>query len=273
MTEFDQVAPVYDATRPPPTTAEIEAVRQALRPARSVFEAGVGTGRYASVLAAEGLEVTGADIAIEMLRRARAKGLRRLARADLHHLPWRDGAFDAALMVHVLQLIPDPFAALAELLRVARDRAVVVIPERTAGQLERPGRLLEAYRASARRRGIEIPPRLRYWENGDRLLAGLPPSELTRVEGRPRSADRRRSWEELRSFGGFVAVPEAVHREIVAELRAQPQWAQSTPPLGGRTLIVAVWTAPQRPAVEERARAETDTLKDRKGLPSPGAAP
>jgi SAM-dependent methyltransferase len=273
MTEFDQVAPVYDATRPSPTEAELEAVRTALRPARSVLEAGVGTGRYASALASEGLEVTGADIAIEMLRRARAKGLRRLVRADLRHLPWRDRAFDAALLVHVLQLIPDPFTALAELLRVVRDRVVVVIPERTPGQRERRGRWLDQYGALARRRGIELPPRRRYWENGDRLLAGVPPVELTRVERSPRSADRRPSWEELRSFGGFVVVPEAVHREIVAELRARPEWASAAPPFGNRTLIVAVWTVGQRAAVEECARQETDTLKDRKGLPTPGAAP
>jgi SAM-dependent methyltransferase len=54
-------------------------------------------------------------------------------RADAQHLPFRDESFDAVVSIAMLQLIPDPAVALAEMVRVLRPgrRMAVMVP--TAG--------------------------------------------------------------------------------------------------------------------------------------------
>jgi arsenite methyltransferase len=66
----------------------------------------------------------------------------RLVRADAQRLPLRDETVDAVVSVAVLQLIPDPAAALAEMERVlqAGGRLAVMVP--TAGWAARFWRML-----------------------------------------------------------------------------------------------------------------------------------
>jgi SAM-dependent methyltransferase len=257
MPEFDHVAPVYDATRRPPTEAEFAAVREALDGARSVLEVGVGTGRYSVPLGQAGFRMTGIDLSTEMMRLARGKGVERLVKGDLHRLPFRDASFDAGLIVHVLQLIPDPFAALGELLRVARSEVVAVFPERTpfsGGDLHG---FRKRYRELAAERGIELPPRPRYWENGKKLLEAVPPASLRRVEEPPRSdPEVRRAWSDLRAFGGFAGVPEEVHNQILEQIRAERGPRPGPDARRLRVLQVATWKVSERPSFLERAGRE-----------------
>jgi len=44
-----------------------------------------------------------------MMAKARQKNLRNLIQADMHRLPFRDAAFDGAIMIHVLHLVRDWF--------------------------------------------------------------------------------------------------------------------------------------------------------------------
>src|ERR1700755_1595355 len=73
----------------------------------------------------------GVDISEPMLARAvRAEAGPQVGflRADAQRLPLRDGPVDAAVSIAVLQLIPDPFAALAETARELRpDRGLAVV--------------------------------------------------------------------------------------------------------------------------------------------------
>ncbi len=124
---FDRVADIYDATRamPPAATAEVArglaALLAPLAARPRVLEVGIGTGRIAVPLASEGVEVVGVDVSPAMLRMLRAKGAGiEVALAESSRLPFRHAAFDAALFIHVLHLVPDPEAALRAALAVVR---------------------------------------------------------------------------------------------------------------------------------------------------------
>lgn len=123
---FDKLASVYDAQRahPPEVAAQVGAALVALvGRGAPMLELGVGTGRIAIPTAAAGGFVIGLDVSPEMLavaaERAAAAGLALdLVRGDAQALPFADGLFRAALAVHVLHLLPDWRAALAEVVRV-----------------------------------------------------------------------------------------------------------------------------------------------------------
>ena len=241
MPEFDRVAPHYDETRLPPSAGELRAVIEGLGGARSVLDAGVGTGRFARPLLEAGFQVCGVDLSRGMLARARAKGLPRLVRGTLLRLPFRDRTFDAALVVHVLQLVPDPFPVLRELSRVSRDRVLAYLPGPHGGRL---GPIRSRYREVAAELGVPIAPRPRYWENGDRIARRCPPTHLTTLE--LPSPARRKPGEEWqwRTFGGLIDVPEEVHRRIVERLRAEGLLEDSREGPRPREVRLAVWEGP-----------------------------
>jgi ubiquinone/menaquinone biosynthesis C-methylase UbiE len=126
LKSFDRVAHLYDATRGLPPTAEAvvaDGLAHLLEGAgaRSLLDLGVGTGRIAVPLAARGYPAVGVDISPGMLAVLRAKGSNvQPLLAEATRLPFRDGAFDATLLVHILHLVPDMEAALAETIRVVR---------------------------------------------------------------------------------------------------------------------------------------------------------
>ena len=52
-----------------------------------------------------GSAVVGVDISGRMMEKAREKGVTELIFADVHGTPFKDGSFDAALIVHLLHLV------------------------------------------------------------------------------------------------------------------------------------------------------------------------
>lgn len=120
---YDRIASSYDASRgyPPAAAAQLGAAIVArCGPAPLILELGIGTGRVAAPVREAGGRVVGVDLAREMLAIARAKGLDRLAQADVAHLPVGGGLFDGALAVQVLHHVPDWRGALAEVARALR---------------------------------------------------------------------------------------------------------------------------------------------------------
>lgn len=127
---FDQVAHIYDETRglPEPVLAHgIPAILEVAGPGARILEAGTGTGRMAVPLLDRGADLTGVDISLRMMARQRAKSDRaKLACAAITALPFGDNAFDALLTAHVLHLLPNWQAALAEFRRVLRPGGVYI---------------------------------------------------------------------------------------------------------------------------------------------------
>jgi ubiquinone/menaquinone biosynthesis C-methylase UbiE len=135
---FDRVAGQYDATRGYPPDVERQIAEGLIRlgdlpPHATVLEIGIGTGRIALPLLAQGVHVTGVDIAPLMLEQLQQKhtaarqtapagswGALATQIADMTALPFADGSFDAVIAVHVLHLVPQWQRALGEALRVIR---------------------------------------------------------------------------------------------------------------------------------------------------------
>ena len=129
---FDRAVDYYDRTRALPPeieTAMAEAVSAELRPRGRTLEIGAGTGRIALPLHAAGVDVTGLDLSLPMLRRLVEKGGGAVAvvGGDATRLPFRDASFDAAYAVHVLHLIPQWEVAVRELVRVVRAGGVLLV--------------------------------------------------------------------------------------------------------------------------------------------------
>lgn len=112
------------------------------------LDVGCGPGTVTAALAhavgSDGLAL-GVDISEPMLARAvRAESGPQIGflRADAQRLPLRDETVDAVVSIAVLQLIPNPVAALAEIARVLRPggRLAVMVP--TAGGAARFWRML-----------------------------------------------------------------------------------------------------------------------------------
>ncbi|MFO7664373.1 MAG: class I SAM-dependent methyltransferase [Chloroflexota bacterium] len=187
---FDQVAHIYDETRrlPEPVLANgIPAILDVAGPEARILEAGTGTGRMAVPLLERGANLTGVDLSLNMMARQRAKSDRaQLACASITALPFGDGRFDAILTAHVLHLIPDWQAALAEFKRVLRSGGVY-IDARSESEEE-----------SHSRRAV------RYWRDWLLARGGLPQG----VDIGPRD------WAEidpaLRAIGATVSTLEPV---------------------------------------------------------------
>jgi SAM-dependent methyltransferase len=97
---------------------------------RAVLEVGVGEGEVARRLRARwpqamyiGVDLPDAELAAAW----RSDGLPGVF-ADISHLPYVDGQFDLVLAIEVLEHVPDPPAAIAELARVTNGPLIASVP-------------------------------------------------------------------------------------------------------------------------------------------------
>ncbi|MGH3713225.1 MAG: class I SAM-dependent methyltransferase [Micromonosporaceae bacterium] len=118
---FDRVAQVYDETRGGLVRGRRMArdVAAHLTPG-TTLEIGIGTGAVALGLTELGHQVVGVDVAPAMLSQAYQRLGPRVAIGDATALPVGDGTVANAVFVHVLHLVGDMSAAIAEAARVLR---------------------------------------------------------------------------------------------------------------------------------------------------------
>ena len=159
---WSENAPAYHRLTGRITARVADAILDAARvgPSMRVLDVGCGTGDLCAAAAARGARLVGVDLAVGMVRAARAAhpGLD-FRCADAEALPFADASFDAALAAFVVNHVPRPERAAAELRRVLVPgaRAAVAMwagPERVAflGVLE------EAMRAAGVRPPEAVPP-------------------------------------------------------------------------------------------------------------------
>ena len=101
-------------------------------PGGKVLEVGIGTGLSMAAYPAH-CEVTGVDLAADMLEKAQQKadenGWRhfRLLEMDALNLTFLDNSFDYVLSFHVISVVPDPARMMHEIHRVCKPGGSVVI--------------------------------------------------------------------------------------------------------------------------------------------------
>lgn len=142
---FDRVANQYDATRGyplgvPERIAAGFIAAGGLSRGADTLELGIGTGRIALPLLAQGINVTGVDISPRMVEHLTANydarrneqteaewGELAVALADMTALPFPTNHFDAVVGVHILHLVPEWRRALDEAFRVLRPGASLLL--------------------------------------------------------------------------------------------------------------------------------------------------
>jgi SAM-dependent methyltransferase len=130
---FDRAAEFYDATRDPGdevTARTIDLLEREFRDRGRALEIGVGTGAIALPLAAREVPLVGIDVSTAMMSKLIEKSGGRaplpLLHADATRVPIRDGAVAGAYARHVLHLISDWTAVVAELCRVVGDGVILL---------------------------------------------------------------------------------------------------------------------------------------------------
>lgn len=199
-TRFDRVAPIYDETREQLTEGAVEKLAAVLHrdDVKSVLEAGVGTGRFALPLQEKHFEVTGLDLSIRMLTRAKAKGVARLVTAEADAPPFRKKGFDAVIMAHVLHLLDDPARTFRSLSETAKKEIDVFVRRAEASRGTAGGAREEFYRAfgaAAKEIGVSLGERYREWPERyakqNSFLARNPPDERVTIQERDRTQSMR----------------------------------------------------------------------------------
>ena len=133
-TAYRRWAPVYDATFGKLVTAGMRhATKQANRFSGRLLDVGVGTGLALPHYGPQ-LSVTGVDLSIEMLERARARikkshatNIEALLEMDAGDLRFPAESFDVAIASYVLTVVPDPAKVVHELARVTKSGGTVLI--------------------------------------------------------------------------------------------------------------------------------------------------
>jgi demethylmenaquinone methyltransferase/2-methoxy-6-polyprenyl-1,4-benzoquinol methylase len=89
-------------------------------PDARVLDLATGSGDVALALQRRGWNVIGADFCAPLLQKAKAKGVKELAEADAHHLPFEAGSFDAVTIAFGFRNFQDRGRALEEIGRVLK---------------------------------------------------------------------------------------------------------------------------------------------------------
>src|SRR5688572_5952231 len=99
--------------------------RCAVKPGMRVLDVACGTGNLAIPAARAGADVTGVDIATNLIEQARARAVRegvnvQFDEGDAEELPYPDASFELVVSMYGAMFAPRPERAAAELLRVCK---------------------------------------------------------------------------------------------------------------------------------------------------------
>jgi SAM-dependent methyltransferase len=205
-----------------------------------VVEVGVGTGLIARLLAARGYSLVGFDVSLRMLEQAYRRLGPRVAVGDAHRLPARGSVAAAVIYVHVLHLVADIPATLAEAARVLRPRGRVVAVCAARGEpADDADRLLASLRLRLTGPRADVPDRVAEAARSAGLAVVHEQQLRHDVPSAP--ADYARSLQE-RLWSWTWDVDSETWDELVApvitELRTMPHADQARSTSHSRSLVV-----------------------------------
>ncbi|MFQ6107186.1 MAG: class I SAM-dependent methyltransferase [Thermoplasmata archaeon] len=215
--DFDKVADEYDETRSLPEDAMkrvLAALCEEMSGGKSVLDIGSGTGRFALPLSKKGFHVIGIDISKKMIQISGSKGFSRCVTGDASFLPFKNRSFDFALANHILHLLEDWKNAVSEIKRVVRASLLAVIIEKESGWFK------DGYDDLLQKRGYETrEPGV----GAKGLSERIPPKAIRHSASVTitQSADVLLDRLERRCFSTQWEVPEDIHHEAVAAMRAR----------------------------------------------------
>ncbi len=222
-------SPSHYPQRPQEQAAWAATLRRLLPdPPATVLDMGAGTGFLSLLLAAQGYEVTAADISTGMLARLREKaaalGLSvRIAETDAAHPP--EGDFAAVVERHLVWTLPDPAGALAAWRTAAPAGRLVLIEGSWSGRGTSAPDLVR-HRARALANLIRRPEPDHHGHYSGRIRAALPyqagptPNEaVALVEASPWGRAR---LERLRDVEWAVTAGKGL---LDGLLGTHPRWA------------------------------------------------
>ena len=230
--EFDSISEIYDSTRQAATEAELKTVSSELSDCRTILDVGVGTGRFAKPLSDIGFEIVGIDLSRKMMSKARQKGVQNLILADAHNMPFKDGSFDASIIIHVLHLIPDWLKVAREMGRVTKHRVAALLRNRQRewnNRLDMSGNMAASpvfpelwtrYAQLREEMGYPLRRNRRMWQNEEEIRSKLPPMKLVKVSDEivVTSISDLITRFQQRSYPMQQDIPADVHDKIVKEL-------------------------------------------------------
>lgn len=140
---------------------------------QSILEVGVGEGEVAQLVRQRfpGARFVGIDLTDDALVQSWQERQLAGAFADIAALPFADATFDLVLAIEVLEHVPDPPRALAEIARVGRADVVVSVPREPIWRVANlaRGKYLSALG--------NTPGHIQHW--GKRSFAALVGTQLT----------------------------------------------------------------------------------------------
>jgi len=153
---FDRIAWIYDFMESPMEILSVSAWRSELlsNVRGKVLEVGVGTGKNLPYYP-EGIELTGMDISLKMLERAkqRADTLKikaELLLMDIEKMTFPDRYFDYIVSTFVFCSVPDPIQGLREVKRVLKDDGVAIFLEHVRSENWFLGKMMDIFNPMVR---------------------------------------------------------------------------------------------------------------------------
>jgi ubiquinone/menaquinone biosynthesis C-methylase UbiE len=153
---FDRIAWIYDFMESPMEILSVSAWRSELlsNVRGKVLEVGVGTGKNLPYYP-EGIELTGMDISLKMLERAkqRADTLKikaELLLMDIEKMTFPDRYFDTIVSTFVFCSVPDPIQGLREVKRVLKDDGVALFLEHVRSENWFLGKMMDIFNPMVR---------------------------------------------------------------------------------------------------------------------------
>jgi ubiquinone/menaquinone biosynthesis C-methylase UbiE len=229
---FDAVASSFERLRTLPSGVP-DAIRKAIfaaigiaSPVR-ILDLGAGTGRIGRAFIAAGDDYIGADTSFAMLREFQASAKQGfLAQADGRQLPFRNGAFDLVLLMHVLSGTHDWQEIVKESRRVVRVGGAVAVGHTARSESGIDAQLKRELLSILEEMGVSWrQPR----ESKRQALDWLDSQANHRVHSKAAwwrtNANARQFLERHRSGARFAALPPPVQELAIHKLT---EWAVNT---------------------------------------------